>query len=69
MSDWDDSDDETTTKVATPAVVTVKPLVKKTNKWEGEDEEDGGPVVSILLASPNLRASHSHLHPLGLWIR
>jgi len=42
MSDWDASDDETKTK--TPAIVTAKPPVKKTNKWEGEDDEDDGPV-------------------------
>lgn len=44
MSDWDASDDETTKK---PAVVAPKPPVKAT-KWEGEDEDDSGPVVSLL---------------------
>lgn len=44
MSGWDASDDETTAKVTTPAVVSAKPPVKKANKWEGEDEEDDGPV-------------------------
>jgi len=43
MSDWDASDDETTKTVA-PPVVAVKPPVKKANRWEGEDEEDDGPV-------------------------
>jgi translation initiation factor 3 subunit J len=41
MSDWDASGDEIPT--AKPAVVIAKPL-KKTNKWEGEDEENDGPV-------------------------
>lgn len=45
MSDWAASDDET---VATPAAVTVKPPLKKANKWEGEDDENDGPVVSFL---------------------
>ena len=49
MSDWDDSDGETT---RSPAVVAPKPPVKA-NKWGGEDEDDGGPVVSLLPAQPN----------------
>jgi len=44
MSDWDASDDETTKKTTTPAVVAAKPPVKKANKWDGEDEDDDGPV-------------------------
>lgn len=42
MSDWDVSDDETTKKPVAP-----KPSVKA-NRWEGEDEDDDGPVVSLL---------------------
>jgi len=63
MSDWDASDDET--KATTPAVITAKPLVKKTNKWEGEDDDVDGPVVSILL---NLHPPHlpkTHIPPVG----
>jgi len=41
MDDWDDSGDEITKKPTTPAVITA---AKKANKWEGEDEEDDGPV-------------------------
>lgn len=43
MSDWDASDDETAKKPTTPAVVSVKPPVKA-NRWEGEDDDDDGPV-------------------------
>ena len=57
MADWVDSDDETTKKITTPVVVAPKPI-KKANKWEGEDEDDDGPVVS-LLPSPCLHAPHS----------
>ncbi|KAF9778998.1 translation initiation factor eIF3 subunit [Thelephora terrestris] len=41
MSDWDASGDETAAK---PAAVIVKPPPKKANKWEGEDDENDGPV-------------------------
>jgi len=44
MSDWDASDDETTKTTATPAVVAAMPPIKKANKWQGEDDEDDGPV-------------------------
>jgi len=40
MADWDDSDDETAKKTTTPAVV----AAQKVKKWEGEDEDDDGPV-------------------------
>jgi len=40
MSDWEESDTESTAPA--PAVPAVKKPVK--SKWEGEDEEDGGPV-------------------------
>jgi len=66
MSDWDASDDETTKVTTAPAVVP-KPPNKKANKWEGEDEEDNGPVVSLLPRAT--LASYSHLHSLDLWIR
>jgi hypothetical protein len=48
MSDWDGSGDDATTKTTTPAVATVKVPLQKTNKWEGEDEDGDGPVVSLL---------------------
>ena len=67
MSDWDASDDETTKVATAPAVV----APKKAKKWEGEDEEDDGPVVSPHSTSVNLHAPHSldshactHLGPL-----
>ena len=52
MSGWDASDDETTNNTTTPAVVAAKPPAKA-NKWEGEDDEADGPVVSLLLGSPS----------------
>lgn len=48
MSDWDDSGDEATTKTAAPAFAAAKLPLKKATKWEGEDEEGGGPVVGLL---------------------
>ena len=63
MSDWDASDDETTAKTTTRAVVAPKPL-KKASKWEGEDEDDDGPVVSHPLPKPHIpyRLHSTDLH-------
>jgi len=65
MSDWDASDDETAKRTTTPAaVVTAKPPVKK---WEGEDEEDDGPVVSLRFI-PMYR-THQTLTIAFIWVR
>ena len=53
MSDWDASDDETTKKSAAAPKLPVK-----ASKWEGEDEDDDGPVVSLLSTSPNFHAPY-----------
>ena len=64
MSDWDASDDETTKK---PAVVAPKPPIKA-SKWEGEDEDDSGPVVSLLPTPFNLtRPIHKTLTFTSIW--
>lgn len=64
MSDWDASDDEKTKNTTTPAVIAVKPP-GKANKWDGEDEEEDGPVVSLLLGSPSLHVLHYQMLTFG----
>ena len=61
MSDWDDSGDEATTKTTAPAAATIKVPLNKAKKWEGEDEEDDGPVVCLLLSA--IQPSHMLINP------
>lgn len=59
MSDWGDSADEATTNTTTPAVATAKVPLKKAGKWEGEDEEGSGPVVSDAIRECGRSLIHS----------
>ncbi|GBE87865.1 Eukaryotic translation initiation factor 3 subunit J [Sparassis crispa] len=46
MSDWEDSENESAAPAPSPAPAPSGPTIKKPtkSKWEGEDEEDDGPV-------------------------
>lgn len=71
MSDWDASDDEATKKTTAPVIV----APKKAKKWEGEDEDGGGPVVSLfplpyhLISTRHTRQTRQTPTLVLIWVR